>query len=174
MIRRFTSILLLMLLLLSAVGVQTSFIIQKRQVRSAMKKRIKNGVPKDELFTFRFKSSDIPQWTRPEKEFKVDEHLYDVVDVYEDTEGITYMCVSDDQETFLFADLGKHVSKSLGDENTPTGKVIGVSLGMVAISEIFHITPILFYDKYSNDNFEYSFSVNTCDLQGEGRPPEFS
>lgn len=163
-----------MLLLLSVVGIQTKFYLQKRSVRSEMKRRIKKGVPKDELYTFTFENGKKPDWTRVDKEFKVENHLYDVVDVREGDNAIVYECVSDDQETFLFANLGEQVSRTLGDEKTPTGKAISATLELTGLNTVPVVDPVVHSIlTESKDYFLYSFNSNSCDLQEIGVPPEF-
>lgn len=171
--RRLTSILLLLILVSGSIGIQLVFNSRKIAIRSEMKKLIKNGVPEDELFAFEFKSNETPDWTRIEKEFRIDNHLYDVVSKEESAGKIIYSCVSDDQETFLFANLGEQVSKLAGDNKTPAGKVITAFLQIQTINDFKSPEPVLKSIGNDQENyFQYSFFIKSFDLEGTGEPPE--
>lgn len=79
--------------------------------------RIKNAVPKDELIRFHFtqKEADRLVWLK-KNEFRYKGGMYDVVRTNTlENSVVEYWCVSDHQETLLFARLDYFVRRDLND-----------------------------------------------------------
>lgn len=121
---RIGSLLLMVFLLTITVGNHLYFTIRRSQIRADIKYQIKNGVPESQLFVIRFHANDEPLWTKPGKEFKLGEHMFDIVRTEEGDNFTDYHCINDVQEKQLFSDLDKLTHKRLLGKN----KALGASL----------------------------------------------
>lgn len=124
------------------MGYYPVYWVKRNQVRSAIKKRIKNSIPENELHLIAFNSSNDIQWTRPGKEFKLGDRMFDVVkDVSKDGE-IRFKCVNDIEEQILFADLDKVSNHLLGDDHTPLNKSGKLAIKLISHFEEWQEIPI--------------------------------
>lgn len=88
-------------------GFQYSIFRYKQSViRSEIKRAIKEGVPEDELVDFRFHIKEESwknlEWTKPEKEFRFNNQMYDVVETQKSNDTIYFKCIHDVKESGLF------------------------------------------------------------------------
>jgi hypothetical protein len=103
------------------MGIFLIFNVQRSQVRHEIKQEIKKGVPEHELcrITAGPSNSSLFKWFR-EDEFSYKDEMYDVVKKEVVDENTTiYYCISDRQETRLFANLNKMVKKAMDSGNQP-------------------------------------------------------
>jgi len=117
--RKLISFLLLFLFLWQIGGYLLEFEIESSRVRKELKKLSKEAVPLNQLIYFQFSDKEIQNltWTK-KNEFKKDGHFYDVVWKKNLANGLVeFQCVSDDQETVLFAKLDQYVSANLANSN---------------------------------------------------------
>lgn len=89
------------------MGSDWMFVHVQKQIRKEVKLKIKKGVPKDELFYFTSKNPQTEfHWIKPDKEFELNGHLYDVVRTkILRNHSIELACVDDWQEAQLFQNL---------------------------------------------------------------------
>ena len=93
--------------IVSLTGFQYSFFKYKQsKIRSEIKRAIKEGVPEDELVDFRFYTKEESwinlEWTKPEKEFRFNNQMYDVVETHKSNDTIYFRCIHDVKESGLF------------------------------------------------------------------------
>jgi hypothetical protein len=113
------SFLFIAFLLWNYLGFFTYFQIEKYAVKKAIKLKLKQSVAEDELFIFEFTAAESKNliWYEAH-EFGYKNVMYDIV--YVDTlqnGSLRYSCVSDLQETKLFAQLDQQVNQQVNDEN---------------------------------------------------------
>ncbi|WP_041627512.1 hypothetical protein [Owenweeksia hongkongensis] len=101
------AIFLTLILIFQFSGSQLLFHIQRSQIRREIKSQIKQGVPKEEMVRFRFSKSNPNIHWHNDHEFRFENHMYDVVHQESTTDSLFLMCITDDQETSLFAQLSK-------------------------------------------------------------------
>lgn len=138
------SVLLFISIFHTLAGGFIAFELSKKQVKKAIKLKLKAGVPKNELVTFNISSAQYKklQWVKKDKEFKLGKEMFDVVTRTEDKEKITLVCINDKQETELFKQLDWLVDLNMGNaKNLPASKK-GNGLLQFASS--------LFCESYSN------------------------
>lgn len=119
MVKKTFAILLLFTLLFNAVGVVVLFKVQQYQVKREIKQRIKHHVPIEELTTIVLtqQNSNEFDWEH-EREFRYKGVMYDVVKKESVNETTTLLhCITDSQETILFARLNDEVKKSMDSKN---------------------------------------------------------
>lgn len=93
--------------------------VQQFQIRKEIKQRIKAGVPQNELSIITVSNSNRNQlkW-KHSREFRYLGVMYDVVRMeIIDTQTTAYHCVTDTQETILFAGLDDQVKRSMESKN---------------------------------------------------------
>ncbi|HSH64278.1 MAG TPA: hypothetical protein VLB84_00420 [Bacteroidia bacterium] len=117
--KKASAILLLFVFTFNLVDFLLVFKVQQYQVRKQIKQLIKQGVPDDELVQISITSENHMQldW-KHEKEFRYKGTMYDIVktEIIDDTTTI-YHCVTDKQETALFANLDEQVRKNMDTKN---------------------------------------------------------
>jgi len=118
-VRKLISFGLLFLFLWQIGGYLLEFQLESTRIRKEIKKLTKEAVPRNQLIYFQFSEKEMNQivWTK-KNEFKKDGHFYDVVWKKDLGNGkIEFQCVSDNQETVLFAKLDQYVSTNLANSN---------------------------------------------------------
>lgn len=80
--------------------------IQQKQIRKEIKRRIKNGVPKEELrhFSFGKKELENVHWIN-DHEFLYQKQLFDIVHKHQKGNRLEIACIEDHQEEALFSHL---------------------------------------------------------------------
>ncbi|GGH66080.1 hypothetical protein [Phaeocystidibacter marisrubri] len=134
------------LLLWQAMGVFPTFEFTLNRVRREMKAAIKNGVPESEWVEFAIDSiqSHIT-WTKPEKEFRYRDKMYDVLHYRGDSSEIV-VCIMDVKESGLFEHLEELVAQSgygNDDHPGPIRQVIKAFSPVYILSEDMLIPPAL-------------------------------
>ncbi len=114
--KKIITILLLSLFSFHIVGVYVSFQVREHYIKKDIKRRIKKGVPQEELAHIIYKPSNKNQFEWKHKaEFRYEGTMYDIVrtEFVNDSTQI-FHCVNDSQETVLFADLEQRLEEELG------------------------------------------------------------
>ncbi len=131
----------LLLLAVTALGyaqfaAMLGFTLQRAAVQRAIKLRLKQGVPEEELSTFTLTAAQLRglRWVKPGREFRLDDgRMFDVVYRHDLPDGTTVLrCIADHQETALFAGLKEHVARD--QERRAPGtreRVLHLLLGLV-------------------------------------------
>ncbi|MBR9860078.1 hypothetical protein GYB22_04915 [bacterium] len=119
---RINAILLSLLILLSVVGPFPVFHVLRHRAQREIKHQIKSGVPKSELHTLAFHKSQSPQWVKKDREFRLNQTMYDVVHTLERGDSIIYQCVNDTQETALFKNLSVMLGALYANPNSDQSK----------------------------------------------------
>lgn len=144
-----------------------------------MKLLLKQGVPKSELVVFKFTDKEINDlvWLK-KNEFDLHGNLFDVVRSFKLKDGRTYLeCISDNQETILFAKLNQGVSMNLGGDkhSTPLSNWMKVLHFPVVIPE----KNSLIVDRpleadINKPQFHYQFADYTTCVSIDFPPPQIS
>ncbi len=114
--RQFVAIALFSFMLLQTAGYLFVFKLQQQEIRQAIKQQIKAGVPEDELVLFKIPkalSQTRAFWSIPEREFRSNGVMYDVVRQEARGDTTWYYCLSDEKETQLFAHLDEAVKRDV-------------------------------------------------------------
>ncbi len=117
--RSLFSFLFVAFLLWNYIGFFTYFQIEKYSAKKAFKQKIKKAVPESDLKIFLFSPKQIENLSWYEAhEFEYENVMYDIVSCDTTENGsIRYACVSDMQETILFAQLDQQIQRKVSDEN---------------------------------------------------------
>ena len=113
--KKIITLLLFFLFCFHIIGVYISFQLKEYSIKKEIKRRIKQGVPQEELAIIRYDNSTKNQFDWKDKtEFRYSGTMYDVVrtEIINDSTQIFY-CVNDKQETLLFNDLEKLLEQEL-------------------------------------------------------------
>lgn len=121
MYTRIVSICAIFILIINIVGYYPVFKVDQYLVRKEIKRRIKESVPHKDLHNFQFLSSEVANldWVKPKKEFRLDEHMYDVVYRTEQGDSTYFECINDVAERNLFAKLDEITKKQTDSGTTP-------------------------------------------------------
>ncbi|MEP7321254.1 MAG: hypothetical protein ABI761_05020 [Saprospiraceae bacterium] len=113
------SILLLLVFALNLGGILLVFKIHQFQIRCEIRRHIRSGICTEDMKVISIKpdAAGSLAW-EDENEFLFQGMMYDVVRRDTSADGsINYYCISDDQETILFAELEESIRKSNKQEN---------------------------------------------------------
>lgn len=115
--KKVLSILLLLIFLYNLTGYYVVFRVLQYRVRREIKYRIKQNISDDELVLISISITDDKclTWTKPNKEFRYKEEMYDIVRQETKEDMILYYCVHDFKESKLFSDLDGHVQRHIAD-----------------------------------------------------------
>lgn len=116
-------------------GALLRFERQRAAAQRAIKLRLKQGVPEEELTTFTLTGAQLRglHWVKPEREFRLaDGRMFDVVHRKDLPDGTVLLrCIADHQETALFAGLKEHVARDLEGRAPGTReRVVHLLLGL--------------------------------------------
>jgi len=110
---------MLMLLFMSTLGLVIMLQVQQQLVRSEVKQKLKLDVDEEELFTFII-PNNLQQaklsgfiWVRPNKEFRYNGGMYDVIRKKQHAKTTEYTCISDTKEAEIFTQLDKLVNQGV-------------------------------------------------------------
>ncbi|WP_210486215.1 hypothetical protein [Rufibacter aurantiacus] len=109
--KRLLSFLLISLFLFHSVGSSLVLVMLQAQVRSEVKRRIKEGLPPDQLHQLSFTPEEVAvlDWKEQGREFRYQGMMYDVVRVQRQADLLLYHCVTDTEEHDLFEALDELV-----------------------------------------------------------------
>lgn len=112
---RVTALILTIVLLINTAWYYPVTHWQRSQIRREVKRNLKRAVPNDQLHLITARSAQDPvlQWTKDEKEFRYQGKMYDVVRSETSNGEIAYHCISDEEETRLFAQLDQQVQEQM-------------------------------------------------------------
>ena len=174
--RKLISFGLLFLFLWQIGGYLIEFQFESTRIRKEIKKLTKEAVPLNQLVYFQFSEKEIQNltWTK-KNEFKKNGHFYDVVWRKNLANGVVeFQCVSDDQETVLFAKLDQYVSANLANSNPdkPLKNWSKLVFGVYLPSQ-FDIQPIFksTLSAYTENGFYYKDQLSIGFLFIETPPP---
>ncbi len=111
--KRILAICLLFVFTFNSVGYYFVFIILQQQIRSEIKNQIKQRIPSEELHVLAVSKSEKIDWKREGKEFLYKGTMYDVVKTEKKDDTVLYYCITDVEETQLFAMLDQLVKEHL-------------------------------------------------------------
>ncbi len=82
------------------------------QVKDEVKHILKHSVPQEDLVLISISDADESQliWTKPNKEFRFQGEMYDIVDIIKKGNKTLYRCLHDFKESKLFAHLDVHIN----------------------------------------------------------------
>ena len=174
--RKLISFGLLFIFLWQIGGYLLEFQLESTRIRKEIKKLTKESIPKNQLTYFQFTNEEINSLTWVKRhEFQKDGHFYDVVWKKDIGNGkIEFQCVSDDQETVLFAKLDQYVSTNLANSNPdkPLKNWSKLVFGVYLISH-FDVRPIFQFtlSALSENEFHYKDQLSIGYLLTETPPP---
>ncbi|MFD2244619.1 hypothetical protein [Pontibacter ruber] len=113
--KRILAICLLFVFTFNSVGYYFVFIVLQQQIRSEIKNQIKQRIPADELHVIAVSINEQGKldWKREGKEFLYKGSMYDVVKTETKDDTVFYYCITDVEETQLFAMLDQLVKEHL-------------------------------------------------------------
>jgi hypothetical protein len=97
-------------------GHLSTFDLRLARVKKEIKLRLKAGVSENERAHFSFSPEEFSKlvWVKPDREFRLGDRFYDVVERWIEAEGtVHFACIDDRQESQLFADLKNMVERSM-------------------------------------------------------------
>lgn len=108
------STLLLLTFVFNIVGYDVVFRVTQYQIKKEVKRKLKAGVDKQKLHTIVVPKSWLSQDNKDfktihEREFEYKGVMYDVVTKTEKGDLVYFKCISDKEETKLFAQLDEHI-----------------------------------------------------------------
>lgn len=171
--KRVVSILILLFVLTGTAGIQFIFSSLEYSIKKDIKHRIKNGVPENDLHVFSFNDHEEPVWVKPGKEFRINGAMFDVVRQEKNEEGVTYYCISDIQETMLFATLGQFTRENLTDEDSPTGSSLRMAFKQYVCEDLRPVVVSMLSETSIQQSFYYFMAVKSSDPDAECPPPDF-
>lgn len=117
--KKIIAIASVVMLAFSLGGYYLVIVVQQQNVRNKIKQQIKQGVPDSKLTKVVVTAETRKQLSwKHGKEFRYKGTMFDVVRTEMCEDGTTvYYCITDTQETDLFAQLDKLVQKSMAGKN---------------------------------------------------------
>lgn len=172
--RKLVSYSLFFLFTWQIIGFVGYFEFSHYRLKKEIKTLLKQGVPKDELVYFSFDQQQLKElvWLK-KNEFDLNGNLFDVVR-RRTSNGKTHMeCISDKQETILFAHLEESVSMNLGDDHhqTPISNWMKILHFPIQISENPIEQSIINLDSLHEDVFGYLPNSSLKSVRIETPPP---
>lgn len=127
LLKKIAILVLMIALIVNICGMY--FIIEsvRFSVKKEIKRKIKLGVPENELHQLKFLKTDIEsgnaelKWLE-DNEFSFQGKMYDVVRTLDDGPYIIYYCINDFQEEQLFASLDNMICKQLTENGQAKAK----------------------------------------------------
>lgn len=165
MLKKSLSIFLLFTIIFNLTGVFIVFKIEQAHIRKTIKHQIKEGVPEDELHIFNLSQEAYDQldWVRPDIEFREGKEMYDIVRFENLGDSIQLHCVSDEDETILFAQLDEMTKKKLEQEsqspNNPISRIVKVLKVIYAFNKYSYTInsqELNITDNFATLNYSYS------------------
>lgn len=91
---------------------------QSAQVRQAIKHQLKAQIPANKLHKFQLTQAEFNalQWNKIDKEFQLENRLYDIVSKSKKGDSIILMCINDTEEESLFVRLDELVNNQLQNQ----------------------------------------------------------
>lgn len=178
LLKKFTSYTLLLLILFGITGVFVVFKIEQIQIKKNIKQQIKMGIPEKKLTTFIFSNSVYKHlnWKEINKEFIIENNLFDVVGIHKMKDSVQVICIDDKSETLLFAQLNDMVKRKLEQESnlpeSPINKAVKL-LKSVYISKIIHFQFNNCFFKIHSKNIETHSSYISPYIENLTPPPNF-
>jgi hypothetical protein len=175
-LKRIAAILLLSVFVLNLGGFFLVFKIQQRHVRKEIKEQIRQGVPEGELTVIKVtpENESELEWEHS-KEFEYKGMMYDVVrKIILDETTILYYCVSDTQETELFAYLEDEIKKSMDtkkDGKNSSKNLFKLLSGIYAQPQK-HVSPVV--ETGITFTCEYSHHYSSPELVITSPPPKIA
>ena len=172
------SLTLLFALLLKMGGFYAILSFEREEIREKVEQKIIKSLSKSELICIvadDYNSSKI-EWERPEKEFRFEGNLYDVV-YAENALGIThYYCLSDEDETKLEAKIDKLLEKET--KHLPFGSHSKSMLNFLLEPLTIHQNSTFYFnhfiEKYSSVFSNLSIFYPSDFVSKLKQPPQFS
>jgi len=113
MLKRLVASLMVLVLFFGTAGYFFVFKAEQMGIRHAIKEELKRSIPRSQLheIVLSVDEQEELEWEEEGKEFRYEGRMYDVVSVSSKGGKTHYYCIGDDEETTLFAKLGKQVKQ---------------------------------------------------------------
>jgi hypothetical protein len=147
-VKTLLSLTLLFALLLKMGGFYAILSFEREEIREKVERKIINSLNKSELICIVADSENQSkiEWERPEKEFRFESNLYDVV-YSENRLGVTYYyCLSDIDETKLEAKIDKLLENQT--EKSPFGNQSKLIINFLSEPLIAHNNPTFHFNHF--------------------------
>ncbi len=117
--KKIVSFLLAIVFALNVMGVFFIIQLRHRKIRSEIKQLIKEGIPEKDLtvITIPFNEANQLKWFK-KNEFEYLGNMYDVVRQERNSKAIIYHCITDRQESALFAHINELVSQNMNSHQS--------------------------------------------------------
>lgn len=157
------------------MGYVIVFKITQIQIKKEVKREIKSKIKSSDLHLISFSKKDFEQinWIEEEKEFVLNNKMYDIVKKEMSDNMVLLYCIDDKQETQLFSNLDAHINKHLTNDKSSkksTLKVIDDNQKVLPASSNMVINYYTFIDHQT----AYSLQLFSVDLSLPTPPPNFS
>jgi hypothetical protein len=177
-VKTLLSLTLFFALLLKMGGFYAILSFERQEIREKVEHKIIKSLKKSDLICIVANDENLSkmEWERPEKEFRFEGNLYDVV-YSENAHGVThYYCLSDKDETILEAKIDTLLENQT--EKSPFGNQSKLVLHFLSEPLITHQTPIFNFN-YFIDKKPSTFSNLTIFYPSDfvsklKQPPQFS
>ena len=172
--KKYIGFFLGLLMLWQLIGLFSYFEISQLKIRKEIKQAIKHSVPKDQLKVLYFSREEQKHivWIKSH-EFKYNGRLYDVIKRTITSEGITFRCIDDVQETKLFEKLNQATSYNLGhrSDNNPLNQWMKFSQTLFLLENTATTVLNSFLRKESPIFYYHNLHTEWCMLP-HSPPPE--
>jgi hypothetical protein len=131
---------------------------QKRIVKKQVRRRIVDGLDRDELVLFKFSKSEAQRdlkWEHP-GEFEYKKRMYDVVDTMIRGDSVYYWCLWDQKETSLNGRLENLIARALGTDS----RISDDHDGLISHFESLYCPPLVNADLRAPGFFHSRFFIH--------------
>lgn len=155
------------------VGFYPIYQAKQEGIQKEIKRKIREGLPEDQLHKIYFAKDETPHWVKPGKEFILKDKMYDVARKLEKQDGIVYLCLDDTEEKKLLSDISVSMDKK--NEKKPTPQRIALELfKRINFNEVL-IQPILThtFEGQRKGIYHSHFLIQNGFLSTSTPPPDF-
>lgn len=155
------------------IGFYPVYRAKQEGIQKEIKRKIRQGLPDDQLLEFSFANGEQPHWIKPGKEFLKGDKMYDVARKVEKENQTVYLCLDDTDEKKLLSDISVSMDKK--NEKKPSPQRISLELFKRINIEEIHINPVLMHaiEAQQKGCYHYQFTITTGCLNVSTPPPDF-
>jgi len=166
------SILLVIVFCYNIAGVFLVLNYRKQEARSVIKLRIKNSIPEKELTHISVSNATELKWKR-KNEFTFKGTMYDVVRKEKGADGrIHYYCITDKQETVIFAELNRLVKENADSGNNGPRRSKNLYKLFASLYSLPDKKPMLVFHTVQPVEFQYNAPGSSAVADIASPPPK--
>lgn len=151
------------------------FKITQIQIKKEVKRELKSKVKSTDLHLISFSKNDLDKinWMEEEKEFLLNNKMYDIVKKEISENSVLFYCIDDKKEAELFANLDVHINKHLKNHSSSQKNTIKVTDDKYKISHASSSGLINYYSLI-NHQTAYILRLFSVNQPLSTPPPNFS